>query len=176
MADVEFTIAVDHTEEVLAKIDQKIAAALEGCKNTAIGHATNNIAKGIPRNGGSWYHSNGDLKKSLSGEIHTDGDLKYVEVGSNSDHAAYNEYGTGKFATGGGRQGWWVYVPGSTKKSTNSHKIYTKGQALYILRYLKEQGLDAHMTEGMKPLHFLKKAIEDHKQQYVNIIKSQLNK
>lgn len=39
---------------------------------------------------------------------------------------------------------------------------------------LQAKGLDAHMTQGMKPIHALQKAASEHKPQYKKIIKKWL--
>lgn len=71
-------------------------------------------------------------------------------VGTNQEYAIYHEYGTGIHAEGGkGRKTPWMYVD-------------AKGEG--------------HWTHGIKPIHFLKKAIEDHKDEYKSIIEQQLKK
>lgn len=71
-------------------------------------------------------------------------------VGTNQEYAIYHEYGTGIHAEGGkGRKTPWRYVD-------------AKGEG--------------HWTRGIKPIHFLKKAIEDHKDEYKSIIEQQLKK
>lgn len=71
-------------------------------------------------------------------------------VGTNQEYAIYNELGTGIYAEGGrGRKTPWVYVD-------------AKGVA--------------HRTRGMTPIHFLKKAIQDHVDEYQKIIKKELSK
>ena len=71
-------------------------------------------------------------------------------VGTNQEYAIYNEYGTGIYAEGGnGRKTPWTYVD-------------DKGEG--------------HRTRGMKPIHFLKNAIQDHIDEYKNIIKNELSK
>lgn len=65
-------------------------------------------------------------------------------VGSPQDYAIYNEYGTGIYAADGrGRKSPWAY------KDARGHW---------------------HRTRGMKPIHFLKKALQEHKEQYRDIL------
>lgn len=65
-------------------------------------------------------------------------------VGTAVDYAIYNEYGTGIYAADGrGRKSPWAYKD-------------ARGQW--------------HRTRGMKPIHFLKKALQDHKDQYREIL------
>lgn len=71
-------------------------------------------------------------------------------VGTNQEYAVYHEYGTGVYAEGGkGRKTPWMYVD-------------AKGEG--------------HWTRGMKPIHFLKNAIQDHADEYKSIIEQQLKK
>lgn len=179
MADkkVSFEITKDNSEEIIRKANVNLLAALEAVGVQAVSHAQTNITKGVPRNAGSWYTSKGEsgLKGSIGKTVVAD--EKFVAIGTNNSHAIYNEYGTGKFASGGnGRSGWWVYVPGSTVKGSNNHKIYTEAQARQIVAMMRSEGLDAHMTQGMKPLHFLKNAVTEHIQQYMEIFKTYLNR
>lgn len=71
-------------------------------------------------------------------------------VGTNIEYGIYNELGTGIYAEGGrGRKTPWTYVD-------------AKGEG--------------HRTVGMKPIHFLKNAIQDNKSEYEQIIKQELSK
>ena len=92
-----------------------------------------------------------------------------VYVGSNYQNAIWEEFGTGKYAseTGHvGRKGWWVYVEGSPSKSssTSKGKSYSSPkQAEMAVALLKEQGLDAHMTQGKHANRPMWKAFESFK-------------
>ena len=174
MASLEFTL-LDHSDEVLRARESQIEAALEGVGNNAVTYAKQNIDAAIPRNGASWYHSSGALQNSIDHRV-VKGE-KAVYVGTNLDYAVYNEMGTGKYATGGGgRQGWWGFVPGSSGGGKLKGKRYTEEEARRIVAILKSKGLDAHMTQGIKPIHFLKKAAADHIEEYKGIIKQELSK
>ena len=76
-------------------------------------------------------------------------------VGNPLENAIWEEFGTGQYALNGdGRKGWWVYVDdGEHPKSYTSknQKIYTYEEAMEIYRFLKKQGLDAHITRGKAP-------------------------
>ena len=104
-------------------------------------------------------------------------DEKAVYVGTNTEYAKYWEYGTGKYAEKGGRQGFWVFVPGSDsgKGKVGSSNVYTEAQAKRIMAMLQSQGIDAHMTEGIQPVHMLKRALEDNKKDYIAIFEKHLN-
>lgn len=82
----------------------------------------------------------GMLRNSVAHTV--SGDTAYI--GSNLDYAVYNELGTGIYASqGGGRQTPWFY---------------------------KDRNGVTHRTRGMKPIHFLKRAIEDYKDEYKSIM------
>lgn len=157
---------IDHSVEVLRELGEKTFDALDEIGAVAASHADENVVK-------AGRVASGDLHQRISHRV-IEGE-KAVYVGTNIPYAIYHELGSGKYAEGGnGRQGWWVYVPGGGKKGSNSHKIYTEAQARRIVAILRSQGLDAHMTQGIKPIHFLKHAAEDHGEEYCAIVKSKL--
>lgn len=144
----EIIISEDNSGQVLNELERKIQAALEACGNQAVSHAKQNITAGIPRNGGSWYTPTGALRNSMTHKVSSSEQSCYV--GTNMNYAIYNELGTGIYTDGGGgRKTPWVYVD--------------------------DKGV-AHKTRGMKPLHFLKKAIQDHVDEYKSIIENELKK
>lgn len=66
-----------------------------------------------------------------------------VYVGTNQEYAVYNEMGTGIYLEGGGgRQTPWHY---------------------------QDHNGDWHTTRGMKPVHFLRNAVQDHEDEYRRI-------
>lgn len=88
----------------------------------------------------------GRLRNSIAHKVVND--EKSVYVGTNVEYGVYVEYGTGKYAENGhGRQTPWFYVD-------------DKGQG--------------HWTSGMKPRHFLKKALADHDTFYKAILEAAL--
>lgn len=75
---------------------------------------------------------------------------KVCYIGTNQSYAIYNEYGTGIYVEGGGgRQTPWVYVDAHGER---------------------------HWTKGMKPIHFLKNAIQNNISEYKAIILQYLKK
>ena len=160
--DVEVT---SHREEVLAALRQQTEAALEAMGIQATSHATQNVtAAGRVDTGG--------LRNSISHQVQD----KVCYVGTNIKHAKYHEFGTGAFAEGpgGGRKGWWVYVPGSSGSPARSGRSYSFAQAKQIVAILRRKGLDAHMTQGIKAIHFLRNAVADHKDEYNAIARQYL--
>lgn len=168
---MEFTI-IDHSDEVLRAAEEQIKAALEAVGQNCESHAKQNITAGIPRNGSSWYTPKGDLGKSISHQVQTS--EKAVYIGSNLSYAKYNEFGTGHYA--GGRSGYWVFVKGGGKRGSNTGKTYTLEEAKKIMAILRSKNLEAHITDGLKPLHFLKNAAADHVEEYKQIIKMYLSR
>ena len=99
----KFEITVDNSDEIIKKVEEGCQAALEACGIQAVSHAQQYINAAVPRHSGSWYTSQGEagLRGSISYKIQ--GDTCYV--GTNNEHAIYNEYGTGIYVEGGkGRQ------------------------------------------------------------------------
>ena len=168
---------IDNSPEFIERMQKACEAALEALGNQAVSHAKKNITEDIPRNAGSWSTPTGALKNSISHMAKPDENTVYV--GTNLSYAKYNEYGTGVYAdNGNGKQGFWVFVPDASKEGTSvgGAKVYTEAQARRIVAMLKAKGLDAHMTKGMKPIHFLKRAIEEHSDEYYSIIQKFISK
>lgn len=88
----------------------------------------------------------GNLRGSISHAV--DPDENAVYIGTNTEYAIYNELGTGIYIPGG-RQSPWAY---------------------------KDESGEWHQTRGMRPTHFLKNAVQDHKNEYVNIIANEIVK
>lgn len=159
MAAGKFT---DNTPKVKAAVAEELKNALEQIGVQAEGDITNSItAKGLVRSGG--------LRQSIT---HIVKDFS-VHVGSALEHAVFHEVGTGVHAeNGSGRKGWWVYVEGSDSKGRTTHKTYSFEEAKKIMAILRSQGLDAHMTQGVKASHFLKEAVEGGMGQYNRILEN----
>lgn len=88
----------------------------------------------------------GALRNSVSHAV--SGEAAYI--GSNLPYAVYNELGTGIYASqGNGRKSPWYYVGRDGKR---------------------------HRTVGLKPIHFLKRAIQEHTAEYKKIIEEIMKK
>lgn len=161
------TILIDNSKAVLQDLQNKIKVALNDVGMQAEGYAKQNLTQ-FPR------VDMGRLRNSVAYTVKTNENAVYI--GTNVFYASYVEWGTGKFASNGkGRQGWWVYVADSKTQSKHNNKTYTFAQAKRICRFLRAKGLDAHMTQGMKPAHFLRDAVDKHKKDYLAIIRAKLN-
>ena len=168
---------IDNSADYITRMNQACEAALEACGLQAVSHAKKNITEGVPRRAGSWYTPTGALRNSLSHLVKMTESTVYI--GTNMSYAKYNEFGTGIYADdGNGKQGFWVFVPGSGEEGTSvgSAKVYTEGEARRIVAMLKSKGVDAHMTQGMKPIHFLKRAVEEHSKEYFQIMQKYISK
>lgn len=172
------TTFIDNSADYITRMNQACEAALEACGNKAVSYAKKNITEDVPRRADSWYTPTGALKNSISHLVKMTESTVYI--GTNMSYAKYNEFGTGIYADeGNGKQGFWVFVPGSDKPegtSVGSAKVYTEAQAKRIVEMLKSKGIDAHMTQGMKPIHFLKRAVEEHSKEYFQIMEKYISK
>lgn len=163
----EFTLT-DNSGDVLNELGLDIPRGLEAvgkkCMNYAALELENNPAR----------VDTGTLRGSITYVVNADD--KSVTVGTNVKYAIYVHEGTGIYAPSGGTGGWWVYVlnGNGTMKGHASGKRYTEAEARRIVAMLHEKGLDAHMTQGMRPNRFLKNAIEKHKDEYIEILKKYL--
>lgn len=94
-----------------------------------------------------------------------------VQIGTPDLLGLYHEFGTGEHAENGqGRKGYWVYVPGSSSVVGGTKKIYTLQQAKQIMAILQSKGIDAHITNGLKPKPFLRPAFRNHKKNVQKIL------
>jgi len=124
---------ISHKIEVIQAKDEAVAKALE-----TIGRVVERYAKELCPTDTS------RLKNSISHQV----DDETVYVGTNVEYAPYVEFGTGKFAEGGGgRPTPWSYQD-------------DKG--------------NWHTTNGMKPQPYLKPAIENHLDEYKQYLKDEL--
>ena len=153
----------DNTDEFKKEIEEKLKTALEAVGMQAEGNAKLEI-ENLPRR-----VDTGLLRNSITHRVINENS---VVIGSNTYYAVYVHEGTGKYATKGSTgDGWWVYVRGSTSSKISAHgKRYTEAQARRVVAFLRSKGLDAHMTQGMKPNRFLTNAMQNYKDEYKKII------
>ena len=108
----------------------------------------------------------GQLRDSIDYKVEEQGSKIIGGLGSPLEHAIYNEFGTGEFAENGkGRKGYWVYVKGSNGKikAKDPNKRYTLAQAKFVVKLMREKGLDAYYTKGMKPKKFMRNGFKNSK-------------
>lgn len=133
MADLDFRIK-DNSGEVLRALPEAVEAALEAVGNQAVSHSKSIVTR-------ESRVDTGALRNSISHLVVNS--EKAVHVGTNIEYAIFNEYGTGIYADGGGRQSPWSY---------------------------KDDRGNWHRTRGMKPIHFLRDAIAQHIDEFKTII------
>lgn len=123
---------ISNIDAFLEAKDEAVARAMEACGEMAEGYAVLKCPV-----------DTGNLRTSIS----HDSDEDTAIVGTNVEYAPYVEYGTGKYAEGGGRSTPW--------------------------RYQDSDG-NWHTTSGQKPQPFLRPAIADHTEEYKNLIEMYL--
>lgn len=148
MAGFNFT---DHSADVLRSLEDKTDAALEAIGLAAEGYAKANI-QARPKNPNSWYTRTGRLWNSITHTVQKD----TAYIGTNVTYAPYVEYGTG------------IYAEGETSDGKEIH-----GRQDVPWFYKDENGV-GHITSGIKPSHFLKNAVTEHKDQYIKIAENTL--
>lgn len=93
----------------------------------------------------------GQTKGSYKYKVINEGSSVVGCVGSDLENAIWEEYGTGEYATKGGRKGgYWVFVKGSSGKSRSS-KTYTLKEAKKVVAILRSRGIPASYTCGKRP-------------------------
>lgn len=149
----------DYTKKTLSEWENTKSKALEEVGTFLEGQAKLEL-ENEPRR----VSPAGRLRNSIAHRIDPDGALR---IGSDVFYAIYVHEGTGiygKNATQGGKT-WWVYVKGSASSGgVAKGKRYSKYQAYQVMQYLRSKGLDAYMTQGMKPNRFLVNAVTKNKE------------
>lgn len=163
MADIDIHIT-DNSGELLREFEAAMERAKEECGLQGVKYA----ALKTPTD-------TGNLKNHISHLVKGND----VYIGTNVEYGVYVELGTGKFASNGqGRPGWWVYVRdangGGVRHASAMRKIYTEAEARKIVAILRKKGLDAHMTQGIKPHHMIRDAAANHTAHYKRIIERAL--
>lgn len=149
MADIEIKLT-DKSGEILMQFENNLQIALEAVGMQAESHAKQVITDSLVygkvdlRKYGEKDNSRVDTGRMRNSVAHTVVNHD-AYIGSNLEYAVYHELGTGIYASqAGGRQTAWIYYD-------------RKGKA--------------HLTRGLYPIHFLKKAASEHSEEYKKIIK-----
>ena len=132
------SIEIDGLDEVMLRLD-KLAAAdnYEAAMGRACALVEREAKIGAPK-------GNGELRRSITSKVVTDGDSIKGVVFTPLEYAPYVEYGTGLFAEEQGRQD----VPWS---------------------YQDDEG-NWHSTKGMKPHPYMRPALEENRDKIIKII------
>lgn len=144
MADYDVTIT-SHTSDVISQMKRDGIAALEEVGLRAVGYAKMKAPVGTPESTGiEGYVSNG-LRQSITHRVV--GNEVYIGTNKKAENGApyplYVEMGTGIHATNhDGRQSPWTWYDKNGK---------------------------AHFTHGIKPVHYLRDSVSDHKAEYKRV-------
>ena len=165
MSGLEFDFT-DNSAAVIAELESKKTVMLNEIGIQTVSYTKANITA-------AGRVDTGQYRNSITYRVKIDENAVYV--GSNLEHAIYNEVGTGRYAEGG-VPGYWVYVAGQDEATRAAHrrtsrKRYTLEQAKRIVAIMRAKGLDAYYTDGMKSTHALQKAASEHNPAYKKTIK-----
>ena len=167
MAEVEFK----GLDKIIAKLDKMqdtstIVSAMQDACKLVEGAATDKAPK-----------DTGELRRSITNRVEVIGNEVDGIVFTPLEYAPYIEYGTGLYAeNGNGTSGYWVYV-GDKDYDPNrkkSGKRYTLQEAKQIVAIMRSKGLEAYYTNGMQPHPFLRPALNENKDDIIQIIKEAL--
>lgn len=162
---MEKVIFEDFTGEVTKEIENIILNWLE--------EASSEIeSQTITRAGTGAYH-----REIASKWTHQVDKSKYEAIiGNPMENALWVEYGTGEYALNGdGRKDWWVFIEGSTGKSSNESKHYkTKEEAARTVAYLRSKGIKAGYTKGQQPKRPLHHAFNQNEKDLKEVLKNRL--
>lgn len=128
----------DYSDEVLEAFNEACLRALERCGSQAEGYAKDLVPV-----------DTGNLRNSISHKVDSGEPAAYI--GTNSEYAAYVEFGTGQYSTTGG------------------------GTAKTHWAYMGDDG-KFHIGKPMKARPYLKPSVANHVGTYKNIIKDELSK
>ena len=116
------------------------------------------------------------LRNTITSEVTIKSGEIIGKVYTPLEYAPYVEYGTGIHAEKGGRSGWWVYVADSSYNGTKGNKRnYTKEEALEVMAYLREQGLEAYATNGRDPKPFLRPALYENREKILKRLREAIS-
>jgi hypothetical protein len=147
----------DYSVEVKGVIKDKIISFLYEIGGELVSQTQRNSRRKTSKTAGSYEYKVDEGKQA-------------VHIGSDYENAIWEEFGTGEYAINGdGRKGWWVYVEGSSSKSSSGGTSYSSPeQARMAVAILRDKGLDAHMTRGKTANRPLFKAYKSSKSSIIN--------
>ena len=167
---MDFDIKFEGLDKLIDKIEdigdvQAIASAMQDACKLVEGAATDKAPK-----------DTGELRRSITNRVEVIGNEVSGIVFTPLEYAPYIEYGTGIYAENGGTSGYWVYV-GDKDYNPNrkkNGKRYTLEEAKQIVAIMRSKGLKAYYTNGMHPQPFLRPALNENKDEIIQIIKEAL--
>lgn len=152
LSNIEINLT-DNSGEVLKELESSVERALERIGMKAETYAAALTPVGTPESTNVEGYHGGRLRQSITHTVlpwkSVDGGRSVI-IGSNLFYAPYVELGTGIYATdGNGRKSPWVWI---------------------------DQNNKGHWTHGIEPQHMIKNAIEQHVDEYRDVIKEELQK
>lgn len=137
MANVVSVNLIDNSGEVLEELENKIHSWLEAIGEDAATTAANVLTE-------TDTIDTGRLKNSISHAVVDEEQAVYI--GTNVEYAIWHEIGTGKYASGGRKGGWW---------------------------YMGSDGV-MHHTEGVPAKHYLQFGVTAHQGEYMEMLERTL--
>ena len=163
-------IRIEGIEELFEKLDGLVdTSKLENALGKACAVVERSAKQKAPKDTGA-------LRREMTHEVQVTGTTIEGIVFNPVEYAPYVEYGTGIYAENGGTSGYWVYV-GDKDYDPNrkkSGKRYTLQEAKKIVAIMRSKGLEAYYTNGMQPHPFLRPALNENKDEIIQIIKEAL--
>jgi len=164
----------DFSMEVKAELNDTTIAWLHTWANETASQAKRNCTTGED-------YSN-QLKGSYRNKV--DESKGVATIGSPMEESYWEEFGTGTHAdtkkNGGkpGRQGWWIYTPGSSGGAGYKSRRYdTKEEAEEMAAYIQRTyNKRAVVTNGRKPNYTLEKAFVNVRPKAVADLEEQLGR
>lgn len=137
---------------------------IKGKMSTAVRRVLYEVGSEVAAHANSNVKMKDDAGQKLRGSYRVERtDYNKVEIGTALEEGLWEEFGTGSHAdtvkNGGipGRPMWWVYVTNETPRTDNP--VYrTEEEAKGMAAGLREQGKDAHASNGNDPNYTLEKA------------------
>ena len=147
---------IDNSIEVKAALNDVTIAKLYEAAMAVEGHAKRNCTMRS--------EDHGRLAESYRADV--DEGKGVAQIGTPLEEGFWEEFGTGSHAdtkkNGGkpGREGWWIYTPGSDGPEGDKSNAYpTKDDAEIMAAYIERKyDKEAVVTDGREPNYTLEKA------------------
>lgn len=144
---IDFTLT-DNSSALIAALNTQLTAACEQIGMKATSYIAALTPVGTPESTQIEGYVGGRLRNSMTYRVTNITHGRTITVGTNVEYGRYVELGTGIYASNGnGRKSPWVWIDKNGK---------------------------GHWTRGIKPVHMIKRGIEDHMSEYKDILRQQL--
>jgi hypothetical protein len=144
---ISFTLQ-DNSSALIAALNAQLTTAAELIGMKATNYTAALTPVGTPESTGVEGYSGSRLRNSMTYRVVSIQHGRTITVGSALFYAPYVELGTGIYASNGnGRKSPWVWIDKNGK---------------------------GHWTRGIKPVHMLKRGIEEHLTEYKDILEQSL--